>query len=88
MLVEGEMQLIAGENAAIVTQIIRYPRLKTCLVVLAGGDLEEIKRKQPEFEVWAKTLGCSRVEIDGRDGWARALDGYHKARVVLQKELT
>lgn len=87
LLLEGQMQLFVGGKAAIVTEIWKFPRLKVCRVVLAGGDLEEIRRKQPAFEAWAKARGCSRIEIDGRDGWARALVGYQKVRVVLQKEL-
>jgi len=40
-----------------------------------------------EFEHLAKLHGKTRIEIEGRSGWARILPGYDCRRVVLGKEL-
>lgn len=40
-----------------------------------------------KFERLAKANGCSRIECEGRLGWARALPGYRPVRIVLEKVL-
>lgn len=41
-----------------------------------------------EFERLAKANGVSRIEVEGRLGWARALPGYKQMRVIMGKQLT
>ena len=93
---EGAMQLwIAFDSehlyAAAVTEIIIFPRLKVCqIVLLAGWDygtweaaaFDMIKR-------WAKSKGCKRLEIRGRPGWKRRLasHGFRHRQTVLEMEL-
>ena len=70
-----------------VTEIIPFPRNRVLRVWLAGGELDELQRYQPALENYARSEGCSRIEIDGRKGWERALDGYKAERVILTKDI-
>lgn len=85
-----QMQLwVAPERAAMVTQVLVYPKYKTLLVVALGGDgmadwLDDVIETLDGF---AKHMGCKYVEERGRSGWERTLSkyGYRKAYVVLRK---
>lgn len=85
----GEAQLWPGLNSAVVTRIETHPSgLKSCLLWLAGGDdLEELKRLEMAIAAWAESLGCTRMEIIGRRGWLKALDGYREGSTVLVRDL-
>ena len=93
-LLSGNMQLWlvyepdVAVKAAVVTKFINYPLRKVCLIFLLGGDgFAEWGKYLPEvLEPWAKSQGCSHMELRGRDGWARML-GWHKEAIVLRKEL-
>jgi len=84
---QGFFQFFPLEKSAIVTEIIDYPKITSCRFFLAGGDLIELRDAERQVCEWAKTVGCRRVEIAGRPGWERALQGYDKAAVWLSKEL-
>jgi hypothetical protein len=66
--------------AAVVTNILHYPK-KTCLsgVFLGGDDLKAWKGPMLEMlQKWAFDNKCDGFEMCGRMGWARALkdEGY------------
>jgi hypothetical protein len=75
------------ERSAVVTQLHQYPNGKVMRIWLAGGDLMELKRFLPAADNYAKSVGCVAIELEGRPGWERVLDGYEKQRVILVKEL-
>lgn len=83
------MLLITGKDCAMVFEVISYPRLKILHGFLCGGDLEELKASDPYLQEMAKGLGCSRVTIAGRQGWARALKslGYSHSCTIVSKEV-
>lgn len=86
----GRAQLWPCPDAAMVTEIIRYPTgIKHVRGWLSGGDLDQIRAAMPHVEEWAMAQGCTRVIIDGRKGWQRALSdqGYAPTTVNLKKEL-
>lgn len=86
----GQFQLWDTDRAAIVTEILRYPRHRVCHVFLAGGQLSEIERIAPIIEVWAKAQGCAKMSLAGRAGWTRSFlrdRGYRPAWTVMNKEL-
>lgn len=68
-------------------RIANYPNHRALVIVLAGGELEEIVRAEPQIVEFAKENGCKYVEIYGRKGWARALSGYEEQCTVLRKVL-
>ena len=89
-ILSGRYQLWAGEKAAVVTEIIVYPRIKNLHYFLAGGDLDELKLMRPYIERWGKSLGCTRVTLAGRKGWAKTFlrdEGYEPKWFILSKNL-
>lgn len=73
----GRLQFTPGENSAVVTEILNYPRLRAVNFFLVGGDMKEIVEvMEPEVVARAKILGCTRVAQHGRPGWGRVLAPY------------
>ncbi len=59
-----------------------------CVLTACGG--EDMRQWLPlltKIEAYAKTEGCRCVRIFGRKGWARMLQGYHIAHIVLERPL-
>lgn len=69
----GKAQLWPGERAAMVTEIAEYPLRTGCVVMFAGGDLDELRAMRLQVEQWAKQRGCDFISAHGRKGWVRAL---------------
>tara|TARA_R110002167_G_scaffold50981_4_gene147936 strand:- start:542 stop:1012 length:471 start_codon:yes stop_codon:yes gene_type:complete len=96
-LLKKKMQLWISWNvkqnnveAAIVTEIIDYPRLRSCRYFLAGGTnmkswFNPIKE---QIEQWAKLNKCQRIELVGRKGWVKWLRDYKQKHIILMKDLT
>lgn len=84
----GNAQLWCGDKSVLVTELIAFPRRKVCRVWLAAGDKTElVEAMLPDVEAWAAEKGCAAVEVVGRKGWARLLDGYTQPAVCLSKEI-
>lgn len=86
-LLSGSTQLWVGERSALVTEIIVYPRLKACLIWLAGGDLAEVVEMQRDIAEGARARGCSRLEVKGRTGWLRTEIGVRSVGSYLVRDL-
>ena len=87
---ENRFQIWPGVNSVVVTEIIVYPRIKNLHYFLAGGDLDELKLMRPHIERWGKSLGCTRVTLAGRKGWAKTFlrdEGYEPKWFILSKNL-
>ena len=90
MVEKQQLQLWPAKDSVVLTEIIVYPRLKNLHYFLAGGDLDELSRMRPLIESWGKSLGCTRVTLAGRKGWAKTFlkdEGYSPQWSVLAKEL-
>jgi hypothetical protein len=90
MVEQNKLQLWPAVNSVVLTEIIVYPRLKNLHYFLAGGDLDELARMRPMIESWGKSIGCTRVSLAGRRGWANTFlknEGYSPQWTVLAKEL-
>lgn len=74
-------------HGAVVTQVCEYPRRRVLRVWLAGGQLDELRRAFGFLEELAAELNCERIEIDGRRGWGRVMDGFKEERVVYTKDV-
>lgn len=90
----GNMKLfIASEGeavvAAVVGEIVQYPRKRVLVVPFAGG--AEIGRWYAPMEAcveeWARAFGCSGEMTFGRKGWAR-ITGAEEIGVVLWREFS
>lgn len=86
LVVAGDAQFWAFDNAAIVTEIVRYPQRTVLRFWLAGGDLDTLTEAEPEIIEWSKQWGCQSVEIFGRRGWSRALEGYQPTSTIMVKD--
>jgi len=90
MVEQNKLQLWPAVNSVVLTEIIVYPRLKNLHYFLAGGDLDELARMRPMIESWGKSIGCTRVSLAGRRGWAKTFlkdEGYSPQWSVMAKEL-
>ena len=83
----GDAQLHPLEKSCIITAIVDYPQRSVCRIWLAGGELNELIEAEKSIAIWAKSLGCDAMEINGRMGWKRQLKDYTASSVVLTKEL-
>jgi len=96
---KGNMQmwLAAAEGegfhenrAAMVTEILEYPRRRVCSVLfLAGEKMESWLHLYRELEHWAIQNGCSEIEVLGRKGWERVMGqfGFKHCYTALTKEI-
>jgi hypothetical protein len=90
MVKQNKLQVWPATESIVLTEIIVYPRLKNLHYFLAGGDLDELSRMRPMIESWGKSIGCTRVSLAGRRGWANTFlkdEGYSPQWTVLAKEL-
>jgi hypothetical protein len=90
MVIQNKLQVWPATQSVVLTEIIVYPRLKNLHYFLAGGDLDELSRMRPIIESWGKSIGCTRVSLAGRRGWAKTFlkdEGYSPQWTVLAKEL-
>jgi hypothetical protein len=88
-ILQGEMQMWAGEESVILTQLEVYPQAKVCHVFLAAGHLPEVHEILQDIEKWAAFMDCSRVTASGRKGWVREMKskGYSEFSRTITKEL-
>ena len=88
-IAQGLYQFWPGERAAIVTELITYPRLMALNYFLIGGDLSELKDMEPRITAWAKGVGCKRVMGVGRKGFERAFRaaGYEPWWTCIARDL-
>jgi hypothetical protein len=87
-IARGEYQFWASKDSCVVSTIDVFPRIKQLTVIIGAGDLREIDDViRPVIEAWARSIGCDTMLIMGRPGWQRALEGYKRTAVVLEKKL-
>lgn len=95
-ILDLDMQLWVGRDhsgfcAAAVTQIVHFPRsVRVTMLFFGGKRVPELLESDIIFQ-WAKSLGCSHIELFGRPGWERFLNrkGYpfEKIHTVLQMKI-
>jgi len=88
----GQFQLFSDEKSAILASVKRYP---TGLLELHGqaavGELNSLLESTiPSCENWGRSIGCSRVVIESRRGWAKVMKkfGYEEHQVHIRKEFS
>ncbi len=76
-------------EAAVATILINCEVGRVCIITVCGGsDMRCWLPLIAEIENYARAEGCARVRIYGRKGWLRALDGYGKTHIIMDKELS
>lgn len=91
-IVSRDLQLWVAEGSEIkaicITEIQKLPKTTVCLLFLCGGtDHKEWVGHIKPIERWAKSQGCNEMEIVGRKGWGRVLEGYKEIKTILGKPL-
>ena len=54
---------------------------------LGGGKINEIKKIVDKIEKFAKEKKINYIEILGRAGWEKSLNGYKRKAILLRKEV-
>jgi len=74
--------------AAMVTQIIPYPRKKVLRIIAIGGSgMERWISFLPKVEQFARNLECDSLEAWGRKGWKKILTDWSDSYIVFTKKL-
>ena len=79
----GDFQLFMSKNSAAVTCAFG----NSLRIGLAGGALDELLAIEKDICDYARSQGFDSLEIIGRPGWERVLDGYRRTAILLRKEL-
>jgi hypothetical protein len=66
---------IIGNDSVLITEIVHHPRHSLLVLKYGAGKISRAKLEAVRAVVfpWAKSYGCTKVEVAGRKGWARVL---------------
>jgi hypothetical protein len=80
---DGEVVLV------VVTEVWTAENGQICTIRIGSGTAghELLRTMCDEIEAWARGIGCVGMEICGRKGWSRVLDGFRQTGVILEKDL-
>ena len=94
LIINNEMQLwVSTEDkniiAAMVTQIVSYPRKRVLRIVALGGkDLRKMQEKfEPVLELFAIKAGCSALEAWTRRGLLRLIKDWKQSYIIITKDI-
>lgn len=74
----------------VITETYQFPRLRSLNIFLyAGMDLELCLPLLEELKIYAKGVGCTKIEFYGRNGWERKLKqyGFDNSHIVMECDL-
>jgi hypothetical protein len=80
----GRLALWFAENSVAVSELNRLPQKTVVNVVLAAGELEELRGVMRDIEAYAQSVDAALVTIVGRRGWGRVL-GYVETASLMSK---
>lgn len=72
----GRMQFWTTPNAAVVTEILTYPRKSALNCWLCGGSMAEMAELYPSLEKFARDNGCYAMYGAGRKGWGKVMQQF------------
>ncbi len=86
---EGHFQFWPAPEAAIVTELVYYPKFTILHAWLVGGNLEQVIEMIPSLDAYGRAFGCSKLTGCGRAGWVRALKrhGFEGIMTTVSKEI-
>jgi hypothetical protein len=76
-------------DAALVTQVVIYPRRRILEVIFGGGNNLKrwVETAVEAIDQHASELGCSHVACVGRSGWVRAWGAHPTGDIIMVREL-
>lgn len=90
-IANGQFHFFCSANAAVVCELLYYPRMIALNYWLIGGDLQElIKVIEPNVSRWAQEQhGAQRVIGIGRKGFERAFapSGFNPGWTAIYRDL-
>lgn len=85
----GEMQGFVKGETWVVTRVCQFPQKRALEIVLAVGNLDELKALEPDIEAFGKEHGCVALFADARAGFdKRRTDGWKMISASYVKDLT
>jgi hypothetical protein len=75
--------------AVVTAEIVVYPRDKVVRIHTAGGTRADLwaERMIDEITKDAKSNGATELQIIGRKGWLKVLDGFKQQTIVMGKSI-
>jgi hypothetical protein len=82
----------SGIAAAVVTQIVEFPRLRELRIWLVGAhkntlSAQVMKDSCAMLEDYGRAHGCAMISGGLRRGWQRMSDGFKESGVLFEKRL-
>ena len=68
-LVDTSWQLWITPKSCCITKIREQAQYDECVLLYAGGDMDDMKACIEGIMEWARVNGCERLRIEGRKGW-------------------
>ena len=92
LLVNGKANLwVAIQDGQIcgaaIAQHRNYERAPTYAVLTLGGDGGDWNELLKDLELFAAHTGCTHLDVLGRRGWLRRLDGFEESFTTISKRL-
>ena len=89
MIADCVYQFWPGKHSAVITELVRFKRVKALIVRHAGGDMAELIEMEKTFCAFARANDCTKIMGEGREGWKRICErmGYRFAMVMMEKDL-
>lgn len=83
---QHRLTLWKAANSVAVSEVNRLPQKTVVNIVLAAGELSDMRELAARIEDYAKSIGADMVTIVGRRGWGRVL-GYNETAALMSKRL-
>lgn len=84
---EGRYYQINLPNSSILVEFTQHDTgIKTIDFPFCGGDLNELKKIEPDLLKWGREMGCQKAMAFGRPGWQRILK-YKPITSIMAKDL-
>lgn len=83
----GRAQLWPLERSAAVTRIHDCPKQSILRIWLAGGAMDDLLANMWKLEAFAREVGCTAIELEGRRGWERVMPDFELVSVTLRRSV-
>lgn len=89
LLISGEAQFWATDDAAMVTELKEWPGGAVTIepIAAAGKKGDILGPLQAAAQAWGKAQGATIVRVVGRDGWRRELTEFRHYQTILMKDI-
>ena len=89
-VVQGSLIMHSLPRSVVFCEIVKLPQYRLYNIMIAAGDLQDIKEHIPMFEIDARAHKCKHMSFTGRMGWIKALQGmgWEDTCVTAYKEVS